>query len=793
MIRCFLYPELSWIYINLCIICSFFCIRSFYRCCIHTLMSVSFLLCNTMKNNCHRCTVWQIRTIESKTISVCIHSGLYLSCFICLSCFLIWYRIIDLFLYSQNLHTVSTACKHQSLRQTNISYIHIFRNCSCRHIVYHNPVGNLLSCLPFIFIGCFTDFKFRTVGPYFCQIFTRFLLSCVWIDQIIGCSRNNIFPLHSIWSVQCLAFKSDCNLFPIFQRRAFCLPAIVSDSGQYTVLRICLCCILSFQKLQTCRYFICDHNIQCPYIRFCLRNRNFIIYSVSYFPFICRHIFCHFKFRRNYTFYPYNICIHGIPCATHTFIAHRRMVRYQERISVLCNVFWNINFGFRSHLYFQNKCISLIICKSFLLKAFCFCTADYLLSFNSCIKLICHILTCIIYDMYLWSILYFQAFLQCILNHQWAKFIWCYFSLDHILELFPLYCCKRLIFRCDRCLFPGTVNLSYSFLWSLLHLNVSKTVWGKIKISKSLTKLLSLKVRTIGVSWAIHIFSDYSLCPFLFRTCFFNAGFSAGIPHIELFLMREHKIKIICLIQHIHPAFLIIRLYGNILGTHIISIYFKEIIIWQNIDLIQIAVRRDFYCLCSIYIPDCSMTTNRQYLFCPMFQKLEINLCRSYRVNKNSNTVSGKANNRIGLIILPAKAYPSVILCFCYGCTDVITSLRILNSHKTKTYVHNIPGSISSNIIITDSGTSRLIVLWYSHSFCISVASSMIRKSIPVLVIAPKDFICGNSWLVLHIKTVSIIHCLIRLPYFYPFCSSLHHIHRQKTQYCLHDKQHCEQ
>ena len=171
MVCCFLYPELPCIYINFCIIGSFFCIGSLHRCCIYTFMSISLILCNTMKNDRHRYTVWQIRTVKRKSILIRIQSGFYLPCFVCLSCFLIRHRIIDLLLYPQYFHTVSSACQYQSLRQTDICYIYILRNCSCRHIIYYNPVGNLLSGLPLIFVCSFINFKSWAVWPYFCHIF----------------------------------------------------------------------------------------------------------------------------------------------------------------------------------------------------------------------------------------------------------------------------------------------------------------------------------------------------------------------------------------------------------------------------------------------------------------------------------------------------------------------------------------------------------------------------------------------------------------------------------------------
>ena len=354
MICRFLNPEFSWIYIYFCIIRSLICISSFYSCCIYAFVSICLFLCDTMENNRYRLTVWYIRTIKGKSVLICIQLRIHRSRFICLSCFLIRYGIVYLLLNSQYFHALCTTCQNQSLRQTNISNSYIFCNCSCRYIIHYDPVSYLLSCLPFIFVCCFINFKLWTVRPYFCHILSGFLFSCVRIDQIIRCCSHNIFPFLSIGIRRCLTFKTDCDRLPILQGRTLCFPSIFSLSGKRTVLAslTCLYSILPFQKLQTWWKLVCNNNIYCFYILFCLRNQNLIIYDISRFPFILRSIFLYFQFRWNHTLYPHCFRIHCISASVCTFITHGCMVWYKNTVSILCKVFWNVNFWFRSLAYF---------------------------------------------------------------------------------------------------------------------------------------------------------------------------------------------------------------------------------------------------------------------------------------------------------------------------------------------------------------------------------------------------------------------------------------------------------
>ena len=211
MICIFLNPEFSGIYINFGIIWFLFSVGGFCRCGIYTFMAISIFLCNTMENNRNWLTVWQIWTIKSKTICICIHTGFHSSCFICLSGLLIRYRIIYLLLNAQHFHTLSPISKNQSLWQTDICNVHIFCNGSGSHIIYHDPVSNLLSRLPFIPVCCFINLQMRTVHPYLCHVLAGFLFSGFRIKQIICCRSNNIFPLLTIGILQRLAFKANGN------------------------------------------------------------------------------------------------------------------------------------------------------------------------------------------------------------------------------------------------------------------------------------------------------------------------------------------------------------------------------------------------------------------------------------------------------------------------------------------------------------------------------------------------------------------------------------------------------
>ena len=205
--------------------------------------------------------------------------------------------------------------------------------------------------------------------------------------------------------------------------------------------------------------------------------------------------------------------------------------------------------------------------------------------------------------------------------------------------------------------------------------------------------------------------------------------------------MRENKVKVVRIIDHIQPAFFIIRINGLILRSYISSVYFQKVITLKNINILQITVRRNLHTLRSINITNRSMTTDRQYFFCSMFQELEIYLCRPYRINKNTNTVSGKSDYRIRFIIFPGKCHSAIIFCFTDRCPDVITFFRILYSHKSQTDIHDISCRISADIIVPDSCTARFVIFRYTDSFRITVAPSMIRECFPVLIIASKSFI----------------------------------------------------
>ena len=170
------------------------------------------------------------------------------------------------------------------------------------------------------------------------------------------------------------------------------------------------------------------------------------------------------------------------------------------------------------------------------------------------------------------------------------------------------------------------------------------------------------------------------------------------------------------------------------------------------------------YSLRRINITDCTMSTDRQSLICPMLQKLKINFCRTQWIDKNPNIVFSKAYHWIGFIILPAKGKSTIIFFFGDRGSQVIASLGIFYPHQGQTHIHNISLCISAHIVIAHSCTSGFVILCYPHTFCISCTSSVIWKCSTVQIIAAKRLIGSYPWLKLHIETVTIVNKLIRVP-----------------------------
>ena len=231
--------------------------------------------------------------------------------------------------------------------------------------------------------------------------------------------------------------------------------------------------------------------------------------------------------------------------------------------------------------------------------------------------------------------------------------------------------------------------------------------------------------------------------------------------------MTELYRKIICIIKKIQPSSRIIRLNGTKGWAYRISIYRQIIIVFQNICIIQTAVWRNTDSLSRINITYSSMSTDRQCFFCSMLQKLKLNLCISYRINKYTDTVFGKANHRISFIIFPCKRSSAFILNNWFCSAQIITGFCILYSYKDESDINNISISIFSYIVITHPCASCFIVRSYTNTLCVTFAFSIVWKSFPVQIITPKRFICGNSGLKLHVKAITIIYNLVTVPCFY--------------------------
>ena len=582
MIGCLFNPETSRIYIYFCIIRFFICIGSFYICHIYTFMAIGRLCSYTVKYKCDRLTVRQIRAIKSKAAFICFHMWFYRPAFISLPCFFIRNRVIYLRLYIQHFHTLGSPWQHKPLRKSDICHTDILCNCSGHRIIHYNSISNSIPYLPFIFICCFVNLQLRAVRPYFGHIFSVFLFPCLRVYKIIRCSSYYIFPFLTIGSFRCLAFKADCYGFSILQSRAGYFPSIFPLPGKSAGIcsRTGLCYILSLCQAKAGGNLIYHTYSYSLDIRLCLRNCHRIVYYISYLPLISGNVLLYLKLRRYDSLHPYDFCFLRISASINSLITHGSLIGNQKGISILCQIFRNIKLSFWLPVYFQNKSICLIICKSFFFKAIRLCTADYSLSFHSHIKLFCHILSQTIYYRNLRGIIHCQAVFQYITNHKWFQSVRSSLRLDHILKFFFCFHDKWLFLWCSRCLIPCAAHFAYSFFRCFFHFYTTEAIGSKIKICKALNHLLSFKSFTVAFSGLICICFSGITCPLLLRTGLCNTFFPACIPHIQFFLMRKHQIKIICLEKHIQPAILILRLNSHILRSYIGAVYFQKLIIF---------------------------------------------------------------------------------------------------------------------------------------------------------------------------------------------------------------------